>query len=283
MHRQHTVRPTRAQPGSRESDGAEPSGTAAEVSRMVPLAGLAVRRSPAAGPHQPTLRRTLVDNTGPAPVNITTEAQLQNYPWWNSLSELQQFHLLFQLDPQVGPFDLHQSLAGVPRRALTGGMDLINPESWGLIRQLVDQYADVVCADPVMNVQLTAFLKQKEGLSFDSVAQVLQQAAPAARNADIFIIHPGPWIYTANTLHHDLQAVMTPGCVAYVLTDNEDNSGQAATLVQGLTQLGGFTVTVQNLVPDPHGMVDLATGPQNGVLKIKPYHAGGFKLVRIAA
>ena len=76
---------------------------------------------------------------------------------------------------------------------------------------------------------------------------------------------------------------MTPGCVAYVLTDNENSSGQAATLVHGLAQLGGFTVTVQDLVPDPEGMVDLATGPQNGALRIQPYHQGGFKLIRVAA
>jgi len=253
----------------------------------VPVAGLAVRRRPDHGPGQPTLRRTLVDNSGVAPVNITTEAQLQNYPWWTSLSESQQLHLLGRLDPEVdpptGPFDLHQTLATVPRRALTGGMDLINAESWDLISQLVDQYHDVVCADPVLNVELTTQLKDKKGLDFSNVRQLLQQAAPGARNADIFIIHPGPWIYQANTLHLDLQAVMTPGCVAYVLTDNEDDGGQAATLVQGLTQLGGFTVTVQDLVPHPEGTVDLATGPQHGVLRVKPYHKGGFKLVRIAA
>lgn len=149
---------------------------------MVPVAGLA-RRRPDGGPGQPTLRRTLVDNSGVAPVNITTEAQLQNYPWWNSLSESQQMHLPGRLDPEVdpptGPFDLH--------------------------------------------------LKDKKGLNFSTVRRLLQQAAPGARNADIFIVHPGPWIYTANTLHLDLQAVMTPGCVAYVLTDNEDGGGQAAT------------------------------------------------------
>ncbi|MEO7261746.1 MAG: hypothetical protein ABI047_10895 [Jatrophihabitantaceae bacterium] len=114
--------------------------------------------------------------------------------------------------------------------------------------------------------------------------QLLQHAAPGARNADIFIIHSGPWIYSGNALLHDLQAVLTPGCVAYVLTDNEGgNGGQAATLVQGLTQLGNFAVTVQDLALDPNGLVDLATGPQNGALRIQPYHQGGFKLIRIAA
>lgn len=280
--RQHSAHSTRAQPGTRDGGDAKHTGAATQLSRMVPVAGLAVRPHPAEGPGQPTLRRTLVDNSGVAPVNVTTEAQLQNYPWWNALTDPQQAHLLFQLDPEVGPFDLHQSLAGVPRRAVTGGMDLINIESWGLIEQLVAQYADVVCADPAMNVQLTTLRKNSKGLNFANVQALLQNAAPGARNADIFIIHPGPWIYQANTLHHDLQAVMTPGCVAYVLTDNEDASGQADTLVQGLNQLGGFAVSVRNLLPDLDDMVDLAPGP-NGPLRIKPYHHGGFKLIRIAA
>lgn len=42
-------------------------------------------------------------------------------------------------------------------------------------------------------------------------------------------------------------------------------------------------MTVQDLTPDPEGMVDLATGPRNGALRVQPYHNGGFKLVRIAA
>ncbi len=282
--RQHSVRSTRAEPRSPEDETAEHPGEQPQPMRMVPVAGLAVRRRPVETSDPPAIRRTLVDNSGPAPVNITTEAQLQNYPWWNSLTEPQQMHLLARIDPELAAADVHQALASVPRRAVTGGMDLINAESWGLIAQLVEQYADVVCADPVLNVALTTTLKQKKGLDFSNVRQLLQQAAPGARNADIFIIHPGPWIYTANTLHQDLQAVMTPGCVAYVLTDNEGgNGGQAATLVQGLTQLGGFTVTVQDLAPDPEGMVSLATGPQNDAVKVQPYHSGGFKLVRIAA
>lgn len=280
--RQHSVHSTRARLRTQDSEDLEHSEAEVPVMRMAPLAGLAVRR-PALEPGQPPLRRTLVDNSGPTPVNITAEAQLQNYSWWNSLTDPQQMHLIARLDTEVGPFDLHQSLAGVPRRAVTGGMDLVNLQSWGLIEQLVDQYTDVVCADPVLNVQLTTFMKQKKGLDFSNVRQLLQNAAPAARNADIFIIHPGPWIYTANTLHHDLRAVMTPGCVAYVLTDNEDSGNQAATLMHGLAQLDGLIVTVQDLVPDPNGMVDLATGPQNDVLRVKPYHKGGFKLIRIAA
>ena len=76
---------------------------------------------------------------------------------------------------------------------------------------------------------------------------------------------------------------MTPGCVAYVLTDNEGGSGQAATLVQGLNQLGGFTVTQQTLVPDLDGLVELATGPLNEAITVKPYHQAGFRLIRIAA
>lgn len=68
---------------------------------------------------------------------------------------------------------------------------------------------------------------------------------------------------------------MTQGCVAYVLTDNETASNQAAILVNGLNQLGGFAVTVQDVVLDPNGMVDLATGP-SGPRKLKPYHTGGF-------
>ncbi len=207
---------------------------------------------------------------------------MQNYPWWTALTEQQQAHLLGLLDPELGPHNLQQALTNLPRRAVTGGMDLINNESWHLITQLVEKYSDVVCADPAMNVNLTTVLKNKRNLQFSNVSQLLQHAAPGARNADIFIIHPGPWIYTANTLHTDLRAVMTPGCVAYVLTDNETGSGQAATLVQGLNQLGGFQVTVRDLVPDPQGLVDLANGPQ-GPITVKPYHQGGFKLIRIVA
>ena len=278
--RRHTVHPARPASPPREHDGAEQPG--AQVARLIPVAGLAVRRQPAEKPDRPVIRRTLVDNSGGAPVAVTTEAQLQNYPWWNSLTGPQQDHILGYLDPDLPQHDLHQLLATVPRRAVTGGMDLVNQESWVLIRQLVDRYDDVVCADPALDVQFTNQLKQKNDLSFSNVRQVIQQAAPGARNADIFIIHPGPWIYQANTLHLDLQAVMTPGCVAYVLTDNEGSSGQANTLVQGLAQLGGFTVTVQEVARDQQGMVDLAPTP-HGALRVKPYHTGGYRLIRIAA
>jgi predicted GNAT family acetyltransferase len=120
-----------------------------------------------------------------------------------------------------------------------------------------------------------------QGLDFGYVKQVLQDVAPQARNADIFIIHPGPWIYTVKTLHQDLRTIMTPGCVAYVLTDNEDDSHQADLLVDGLTRLGGFTMTVQKLVPDVRGMVNLMAGTQDAPLMLKPYQFGGYKLIRI--
>jgi len=282
MH-QHDVEAGPARSRSCEGANTEAADAGARPVRMVPLAGLAVRRQPAGVAGQPAIRRTLVDNAGQAPVNVTTQQQLQTYQWWNSLSQPQQTYLVNQLPANVGPTDLQQALAAVPRRAVTGGMDLVNKESWELITQLVNQYSDVVCADPAMNLAVTSLLKRMKGWNITDVQQKIQDAAPAARNADIFIIHPGPWIYDFNTLHTDLRAVMTPGCVAYVLTDNETESGQAEKLRKGLEKLGGFTVTVQDLVPDPDGLVNLATGPRNGTLAVKPYHRAGYKLVRIAA
>jgi hypothetical protein len=278
--RQHSVHSSRNQVQAQDSDGVEQSAEPAQPTRMVPVAGLAVRRRPAEPSDPPTIRRTLVDNQLQPPVNLTTEAQLQNYPWWTSLSQPQQDHMLGLLDPEGGTVDLHQTLAAVPRRAVTGGIDLANPPSFDLVEQLYNRYSDVVCADPEMNLTAADSLKDKRGLDFTAVRDVLQQVAPGARNADIFIIHPGPWITEFNTVHLDLQAVMTPGCVAYVLTDNEGSSGQAATLLQGLNQLAVFTVTVQSVVPDIQtGLVDLGPGP----MKLQPYHQGNYRLIRIVA
>jgi hypothetical protein len=278
--RQHGVTSSRDQPRTRDSEDPEHSDAQPVLARMVPVAGLAVRRRPVEASGPPTIRRTLVDNSGQPPVNITTQAQLSNYPWWNSLSQAQQDHLVAAADdPDVAGLDLDEALAAVPRRALTGGIDLANSESFDLVEQLYNSYFDVVCADPEMKLSAAANLNETRGLAFTAVQDVLQQVAPGARNADIFIIHPGPWI-TAGNLPQDLQAVMTPGCVAYVLTDNESGSGQAATLVQGLNQLGVFTVTVQTVVPHSKtGLVELGPGP----MKVKPYHQGNFRLIRIEA
>jgi hypothetical protein len=40
MHPQHTVRPTRAQPGARESDDAERPGEPPQPARVMPVAGV---------------------------------------------------------------------------------------------------------------------------------------------------------------------------------------------------------------------------------------------------
>ena len=280
--RQHSVQASHDQPATRDSEDLEHSDAQPLLARMVPVAGLAVRRRPVEASGPPAIRRTLVDNSGQAPVIVTSRGQLSTYSWWSALSQLQQDHLLeiaANVDTSLG---LDQALAAVPRRALTGGIDLANPQSYDLVEQLFHQYLDVVCADPEMNLSAADTLNEKRELAFTAVRDVLQLVAPGARNADIFIIHPGPWI-THGNLPQDLQAVMTAGCVAYVLTDNESGSGQAATLVQGLNQLPNFTVTVQTVVPDlKTGLVNLATGP-GGPLRLKPYHQGGFRLVRIEA
>ncbi|MBV9821044.1 MAG: hypothetical protein JO144_02275 [Actinobacteria bacterium] len=287
MH-QHSVQA--GQHRSSEDEAAEHAGPEDQPVRMVPLPGLAVRRRPAQAAGPPTIRRTLVDNSGQAPVHLTTIQQLQAYPWWNTLSGPQQDHLEALLDPEydhpvTGPVDLQQALTTLPRRAVTGGVDFVNEDSWDLIAQLVDQYTDVVCADPALNFGKVTAFRNQSGLDFGAVQRVIQQAAPGARNADIFIIHPGPWITEINSLHLNLRTVMTPGCVAYVLTDNEGGTGggQADLLLQGLNHLGGFTVTVRTLVPDPKGMLTLGTGLANRPLTLKPYHDGGFRLIRIAA
>lgn len=283
MH-QHSVESSHAEDRSRDGDDTAPSPDQPQLRRMVAVPGLAVPRRPAGAAGPPAIRRTLVDNSGQAPVNVTTEAQLRNYPWWATLTEPQQDYLLGRLDAEVGNFDLQQSLAAVPRRALTGGIDFVNRDSWPLVANLVDQYTDVVCADPAMNLKEAEKLKTSGELDFGSVKDLIQLVAPGARNADIFIIHPGPWIYKENTLHTDLRAVMTPGCVAYVLTDCEGGaSSQADTLARGLDQLGGFTVDVQTVERGRDGMVDLAIGPQGGKINVKPYQPSSYKLVRIAA
>lgn len=174
---QHSVTSTRDQSLARDSEDAERSDAQPLLARMVPVAGLAMRRRPVEASGPPTIRRTLVDNSGQTPVSISTEAQLSTYPWWTALSEMQQAYLTdLATDPSITSRDLNQALAAVPRRALTGGIDMVNLPSWDLVAQLYEQYVDVVCADPELNFTLAEILKEKKKVDFSGVQDVLQRA-----------------------------------------------------------------------------------------------------------
>ncbi len=71
MH-QHSVESSHDRDRSRDGEEAERDAAQPQLRRMVAVPGLAVPR-PAAGPGDPVIRRTLIDNAVNPAANLTTE------------------------------------------------------------------------------------------------------------------------------------------------------------------------------------------------------------------
>jgi hypothetical protein len=153
--------------------------------------------------------------------------------------------------------------------------------------------------DPVMNVQLVGHLLTQRNILAGPALSLVQGSITGfgqhVAYTELLIPHPGPWALDASPagLAACIERVLGAQSTAYVLTDNEPDSGHSVTLAANLAALNTASANQPGYLPlaitisDPvvHTVPDqrLSQAVQFttiGEVTLQIGHRGGFKLVR---
>jgi hypothetical protein len=227
-------------------------------------------------------------------------ADLPNQVWYNSLPQRQQQRLQVMAGDPEGMWGVAEAIARARNTvvaAVDGGAGKPEIDFLAAAYHLRDHLS---AYDLVMNVQLVSnMLTQRNitpGPALDLVKGSITGFGQHVAQTELFIPHPGPWALDAGVtgLAACIEHVLGAQSTAYVLTDNEPDSGHSQRLAANLAALNNAHASQPGYLPLAITINDPAvqTVPNQTLTQAVKYttiggvtmelrHHGDFKLVQV--